>query len=392
MSEYRKSFGADARIRSRILGRQFVLRNDKARAMTLVLSNEEIEKLLPMEAAIAALEPSYCDLACGEAISPARRDMLTPLPGAEKSVYEFKDMPAVYPRKKLAALRINSDFLTWHQRAGTVRREKDPRAPGNRYVGLVFLFSMETGELVAIFPDGEMQRIRVGAANGIAAKHLARPDAGTVGLLGSGFQAGAQLMAMRAVRPIRRVRVFSPNVEHRQAFAAEWSEKLRLPVESVGSGREAVDGADIVVAATNSAQPVFDKEWVRPGMFLTSIRAFELDRETLGRCDVLVIHSRESEPLSYVAGGDRGVVPELAGGGAKAKGGVIDWGEQKELGELLLGKVPGRSNPEQITCFVNNIGLSLQFAACGAVVLERARQQGLGRELPGEWFTEDVHP
>ena len=360
--------------------------------MTLVLSNKDVEKLLPMEAAIEALEPSYCDLTRGEAITPARRDLLVPLLAAEKSVYEFKDMPAVYPRKKLAVLRINSDFLTWHKRAGTVRREKDPRAPGNRYVGLVFLFSMETGELVAIFPDGEMQRIRVGAANGIAAKHLARAEASTVGLLGSGFQAGAQLLGMCAVRPIRHVRVFSPNAEHRQAFAAEWSEKLRLPVEPVASGREAVMGAEIVVAATNSAQPVFDKDWVRPGVFLTSIRPYELDRETLQRCDVLIIHSRESEPLSYVSGGDTSVVPELAGGGAKAKGGVIDWGEQPDLGELLLGKVPGRSNPDQVTCFVNNIGLSLPFAACGAVVLERARQQGLGRDIPGEWFTEDLHP
>ena len=360
--------------------------------MTLVLSNEDIVKLLPMEVAIEALEPSYCDLVNGEAISPARRDMLIPLPEKVKCVYEFKDMPAVYPRKKVAVLRINSDFLTWQQRAGTVRREKVPRAPGDRYVGLVFLFSMETGEMTAIFPDGEIQRIRVGAANGIAAKHLARPDAATVGLLGSGFQAGAQLQAMCAVRTIRRIRVFSPNAEHRESFVREWSEKLKLPVEPVASGRAATEGADIVVCATNSAQPVFERDWARPGMFLTSIRAFEFDRATLERCDVLVIHSRESEPLSYVTGGDRGVVPELASGGAKAKGGVIDWGEQSELGELLLGKMRGRSSPEQITCFVNNIGMSLQFAACGAAVVERARQQGLGRELPGEWFTEDEHP
>jgi len=359
--------------------------------MTLGLSNAEIARLLPMDAAIEALEPSYCDLTRGEAISPARRDMLIPLAEAEKCVYEFKDMPAVYPRKKVAVLRINSDFLTWHLRAGTLRREKDPRAPGHTYVGLVFLFSMETGELISIFPDGEMQRIRVGAANGIAAKHLARPDASTVGLLGSGFQAGAQLMAMCAVRPIRRIRVYSPNAEHREAFARDWTENLRVPVEPAASGREAIAGADIAIASTNSAQPVFNSDWVQPGMFLTSIRPYEFDRATLERCDVIVIHSRESEPLSYVTG-DRSVVPELAGGAAKAKGGVINWGEQKEIGELLLGRAPGRSQPEQVTCFVNNIGLSLQFAACGAVVYERAKQQGLGRELPGEWFTEDLHP
>jgi len=360
--------------------------------MTLILSNEEVDQLLPMEAAIEAMEPSYCDLAQGEALTPTRRDMLVPLPGAERCVYEFKDMPAVYPRKKVAVLRINSDFLTWQERAGTLRREKDPRAPGGRFVGLVFLFSMETGELISVFPDGEIQRIRVGASNGIAAKHLARPDAATVGLLGSGFQASAQLKAMCAVRPIRRIRVFSPNEEHRRQFATEWSEKLHVPVEPAASGREAVEGADIAIAATNSAQPVFEKEWVRPGMFLTSIRPYELDRETLQRADVLVIHSQASEPESFVAGGDRSVVPELASGQARAKGGIVDWGEQPELGELLLGKVPARSSPEQVTCFVNNIGLSLQFAACGAAVYERARAKGVGRELPGEWFTENLHP
>ncbi len=360
--------------------------------MTLVLSNEEVDRLLPMELAIEAQEPAYCDLVRGEAISPARRDMLIPLREKEKCVYEFKDMPAVYPRKKVAALRINSDFLTWQMRAGTLRREKDPRAPGNRYVGLVFLFSMETGELISIFPDGEMQRIRVGAANGIAAKHLAKAGASIVGLLGSGFQAVTQLKAMIAVRPIREVRVFSPNQQHREAFCREWSEKLKLSIQPASSGHEAVAGCDIAIASTNSAQPVFSAEWIEPGMFITSIRPFEFDRATLERCDVIIIHSRESEPLSYVTGGDRNVVPELAGGGAKAKGGVIDWGEQKEIGELLLGQAPSRSTPSQVTCFVNNIGMSLQFAACGAAVYERARAQGAGREIPSEWFTEDVHP
>ena len=237
-----------------------------------------------------------------------------------------------------------------------------------------------------------MQRIRVGAANGIAANHLALPDADTVGLLGSGFQAGAQLQAMCAVRKIERIRVFSPNPEHRESFAQEWTPKLGITVEPVGSGKEAVAGAQIAICATNSAQPVFEKEWIEPGMFLTSIRAFELDRPTLERCDVLFIHNRGSEPESHVSGGDRTAVPELATGGAKAKGGVIDWGDQKELGELLVGKAPGRTSPEQVTCFVNNIGMSLQFAACGAEVVARAKAQNLGHELPGEWFTEDVHP
>jgi ornithine cyclodeaminase/alanine dehydrogenase-like protein (mu-crystallin family) len=360
--------------------------------MTLVLNNEEVRNLLPMEAAIEALEPSYCDLSIGEALCPARRDLLVPLPGPEKCVYEFKDMPAVYPRKKIAVWRVNSDFLTWHNRAGTVRREKDPRAPGGRFVGLVFLFSMETGELEAIFPDGEMQRIRVGAANGIAAKHLAREDSSILALLGSGFQAGAQLLAMCAVRPIRQVRVFSPSERHRSEFVREWSGKLTIPIVAVSSGREACEGAHIVAAATNAAQPVMEASWIQPGMLITSIRPYEFDRATLERCDVIIIHNRESAPESFLTGGDPSVVPEIAGGAAKAKGGVIEWGEQKDIGEMLLGKAPRRTAASQVTCFVNNIGLSLQFAACGAAVLERARQQNVGRQLPGEWFTETEHP
>ncbi len=360
--------------------------------MTLVLNNKEVVSLLPMDVAIEALEPSYCDLSNGEALCPARRDLLVPLPGAGKCVYEFKDMPAVYPRKKTAVWRVNSDFLTWHTRAGTMRREKDPRAPGGRFVGLVFLFSMETGELTAIFPDGEMQRIRVGAANGIAAKYLAREDASTLALLGSGFQAGAQLLAMCAVRPIRQVKVYSPNERHRDAFVEQWSSKLTIPIVAVKTAAEACEGADIVAAATNAAQPVMDAAWIQPGMFLCTIRPYELDRATLDRCDVIIIHNRESAPESFLTGGDTSVVPEIAGGAAKAKGGVIDWGEQKDIGEMLLGKAPKRTSPDQVTCFVNNIGLSLQFAACGAVVLERARQQKIGHELPGEWFTETEHP
>ncbi len=360
--------------------------------MPLVLSNEEIVKLLPVRAAIDVLEPCYEDLARGEAISSPRQDLLVPLAEQGKCVYEFKDMSSVYPRKKIAAWRVNSDFLTWPTRAGTVRREKQPRAPGSRFVGLVLLFSMETGELAAIFPDGEMQRIRVAAANAIGARHLAREDASTLALLGSGFQAETLLQAICAVRAIREVRVFSPNAKHCRAFANTWNGKLDIPVLAAKTQQEAVRGATIVVAGTNSAEPVLDSRLVEPGMFLTSIRPFEFDRATLDQCDVLVVHSRESAPRSYITGGDLAIVPELAGGGALARGGVVDWGGLPDIGELLIGKVQGRTSPDQVACFVNNIGLSIQFAACGAYVLEQAREQGLGRELPGEWFTEEVHP
>ena len=123
--------------------------------------------------------------------------------GREDALYSLKSMDGVIPKLGVGAVRINSDIVTWPKRGNNMRREKVPAAPSDRYVGLVLLFSTENGEPLAIFPDGVMQRMRVGAANGLGIKYLARKNAKTVGILGSGWQAGAQLMAACAVRDDR---------------------------------------------------------------------------------------------------------------------------------------------------------------------------------------------
>ncbi len=127
-----------------------------------------------------------------------RTDSLAPTktPGA---IYGLKSADGVAPKFGTAAVRINSDIITYPEVGGVKRRVKVPAAPNKRWVGLVLLFSTETGEPLAIFPDGNMQRMRVGATNGLGAKYLAREDARTAAVIGSGFQAGAQLMAMTAV-------------------------------------------------------------------------------------------------------------------------------------------------------------------------------------------------
>src|SRR5204863_2685706 len=129
----------------------------------------------------------------------------------------------IVPKLGVGAVRINSDIVTWPKEAGNERRVKLPSAPNARYVGLVLLFSSETGEPLAIFPDGVVQRMRVGAANGLGVKYLARQDARTVGILGSGWQAGAQLMAACAVRDIKSIRCFSPTKANREAFSSQMS-------------------------------------------------------------------------------------------------------------------------------------------------------------------------
>lgn len=357
--------------------------------MTLILSNEDIEAVVAMPECIAVLEEAYVELARGRAVTRRRSDSIVPTKRPD-ALYALKTMDGVAPKLGVGAVRINSDIVTWPEHEGRRRRVKVPAAPGGRYVGLVLLFSTETGEPLAIFPDGVVQRLRVGAANGLAAKHLARADARTVGILGSGWQAGAQLMAIAAVRQIERVRCFSPNRERREAFCREIGAKIDAEVTPVSSPEDAVGGADIVMCATSSIDHVFFERWVEPGVHLSSIKRPELDPGAIKRAAVTVIHSREATPLHVTTRGLR--IPEIEAGKGWELLREIDFDALPTLPELLAGDAAGRAAPEDVTCFINNIGLGYQFAVIGAVAWRNARKAGRGRDLPTDWFTEDVHP
>src|SRR5688500_14931067 len=138
-----------------------------------------------------------------------------------------------------------------------------------------------------MFPDGVMQRLRVGAASGLGLKHLAREDAATLALIGSGWQAGAQLMAARAVRKFRSIRLYSPRRESRQQFASQ------NDVTAVDSAEECVQGADVILAATSSMVRVVDPKWLKPGMHVGCIKSQELDGAVLDRCDRVFVHDRQ---------------------------------------------------------------------------------------------------
>ena len=331
---------------------------------------------------MAALEPMYRDYAKGEALLSPRVDNIAPSPHPG-SYYGFKHMGGTWPARRIQALRINSDTVTHPLVAGKPRRVKQPLANG-RWVGLVLLFSTETGALLAMFPDGVMQRMRVGAASGLALKHLAREDAATLALIGTGWQAGAQLMAARAVRRFREVRVFSPRAESRAAFASQY-ENITLS----DSAETCVKGADVILAATSSMVRVIDPQWLRPGMHIGCIKSQEIDGEVLERCDRVFVHNRQqAKQINNVMPG----TPNAAGKGEERGWWKEPGRSYPDLGELLTGKAPARRNDAEITCFANNVGTGLQFAAAGAAVLEKARQAGIGTELPDDWFSEDVHP
>jgi len=354
----------------------------------LVLSNEDIEKILTIQECIDVLEEMYRDLADKQALEVARVDNLLPC-SYEKGYYAFKHMGGGWLRHKIMALRLNSDIITHPHIGGNIRRVKIPLANG-RWVGLVLLFSTETGELLAMFPDGVAQRMRVAATNGLGIKYLARKGACRVGLIGSGWQAGAQLLAVLAVRPVKEIKVYSLRKENREAFAEEMRLKTGANILPVESPEECVREAEIILAATSSLVPVIRREWLSEGVHVSCIKAQEVDEAVLSACQRVVVHTRvQQKQIDNILPGTKHIPKEHEQGWWNKQS---LWEELPELSDLIAGRISGRRSEEEITCFVNNVGSGLQFAALGVLILNKARYLGLGRELPPEWFSQSVHP
>jgi ornithine cyclodeaminase/alanine dehydrogenase-like protein (mu-crystallin family) len=243
-----------------------------------------------------------------------------------------------------------------------------------------------------------MQRLRVAATSALAAARMALADAPVLGILGSGWQAGAHVPAICAIRKIERVQVFSPTRANRERFAKEMAQQTGVEVVALENAEAAAAGAQILVAATNAASPVVRPEWLRPGMHLTCVKDSELGDATIRKADRVVIHARRFAPENYIAGWDEKIdahdpIAFLSGKTKDARPLPPPfWAAAPEIKELIAGRISGREAPGEITCFVNNIGTGLQFAALGAAAYHAARAQGIGREIPTDWFLQSVHP
>ncbi len=360
--------------------------------MTLILSNEEIDSILTIEMALDAVERSQRALASLQALSSPRIDTLAPASYVEmRAIYGLKMMCGLWPEEGVAALRINSDVLVWPEIMGNVRRDRLPAADG-RWNGMLILFSMATGEPLMISPDGYISRLRVGAANGLAARYLAREDATVMALLGTGWQAGGQLMAHCAVRLIDEVKVFSPNSANRERFCKELQERVESRLVPVNSAQAAVEGADIIVTATNSMEPLHKRDWLRPGVHYSAVKVQEMDQAFLEAVDRVFLFSKNpatTRPQIHRLPSVE--TPETKPGWWSNRENPL-WARFGELTHLLTGEAKGRRDSRETTAFVNNVGQGLQFAAVAKKVYDEALARGAGRKLPTEWFTQNVHP
>lgn len=357
-----------------------------------ILSNNDIEQVLTLEDCLEVLEVAYKEYALGKAANRPRNHTMLPVedkryPGFH---FRFKSQEGGNPSSGVWALRITSDMAGVETlESGVKRRRLIPAAPGNTYVGLITLYSLETLEPLAVMHDSFIQKLRVGATSAVGIRELSNPDARVAGLFGSGWQAEAHLNYLLMVRPrIEEIRIYSPTPAHRKAFVDEWSGKVGKRIIAVDHPRDAVKGCQIVTCATAAMDPCFDGSWLEPGTHVTAITSpdrttlrRELDDATFDRADILIVLSKEQ--IEY----DNQV--DIMG---PVKRGLKSWDEIGELGDLLVGRFPGRSHRDQITVFANNTGMGLQFAAVGARALALAEAKGLGREVPTEWFLEDTTP
>ena len=232
-----------------------------------------------------------------------------------------------------------------------------------RYQFFVLLYSVETGDLLAVFEAASLGRLRTGAASGVSVKYMAREDSAEVGILGSGFQAGAQLEAICSVRPVERVRVYSRNAENRNSFARRMTETLGIEVLAVEGPQKVVESADILVTITNSPTPVFDGDWLNQGTHICAVGGAneyvtELDDATIRRADFIAVDSIAQAKIEC---------GELL---MPASRGVLLWEQVSEFWQVVGGVKAGRRGDDEITLF-KSLGMAMWDLAAAKVVYER---------------------
>jgi ornithine cyclodeaminase/alanine dehydrogenase-like protein (mu-crystallin family) len=316
--------------------------------MVLLLNESQVAELYTMEDALAGVELALRELGEGTAVNQPRNRVMT---GS-------------------GSLQVMSGYVPGAQAVG-LKFYSASRA-GAKFV--VPLFDSESGDLLSIMEANTLGQIRTGAASGVATKVLARRDAASVAVIGSGWQARTQLEAVCAVRSIQRVNVFSRNQERRESFARDMRERLGIPVQAAETGEGAVRGTDIVIVITNARTPVLEGAWLEPGMHINAAgsnraNAAELDVEAVGRADIITVDQLAD---AQIESGD------LI---AAVQADAVKWENVVELGAILAGKEKGRQSNDQITLFESQ-GLAIEDLVAARRIYELAVKQGVGTEIP----------
>ncbi|MBB3081669.1 ornithine cyclodeaminase [Streptomyces violarus] len=312
-----------------------------------------------MDALIEALAPAMADLSLGRASSPDRVAALVP----EQAGF-LAAMPGYVPSAGVLMSKLVSLFP---RNAGTT-------LPTHQ--ALIVVCDPDTGEPTALLDGTAITALRTGACSALSARLLARKEATVLAVLGTGVQARSHARAMCRVRPIREIRVAGRDPAKAASVADELSSVLEAEVRATPTYAEALDGADIVAAATHALQPVVRRRWLAPGVHVTSVgynpAGREIDDATVAEA-LVCVESRQAALAPFPAGSNDLLMP--------IRDGVITAGHvHAELGELVVGSQPGRTSPDQITLY-KSVGVAVQDAVAAALVVTAARDQSIGEEI-----------
>jgi ornithine cyclodeaminase len=326
----------------------------------LVLDGEAVTRLLPMPQCIEVMREALAALARGEALVPLRTVMRVP------GVSGF--------------LGLMPGYIAPHEgKDGALGMKAVSVFPGNAkrgidtHQGAVLLFEADTGRLSALLDGAAITAIRTAAVSGVATDQLARPDSSELAILGAGVQARTHIEAVAAVRPLRRVRIWSRSSGRAAALASELGPRFSFSIEAVPSAQDAVRNADIVATVTASPEPILERGWLKEGVHINAVGSSiptsrEIDTATMAAAR-LFVDRRES---ALAEAGDL-LIPILEGA---LKGDHV----QAELGEVIIGKIAGRRSPRELTLF-KSLGIAVEDVASAAYVVRRARETGTGQTV-----------
>jgi alanine dehydrogenase len=334
--------------------------------MALILTRSDIETALPMAECIAAQEQAFREYGQGTAHMPHRLGLkVTGQDGFYITMpAHLEQIPLTEPNQSGAmAVKVLTYYPDNPARLGL---------PG--ITATVLLHDPNTGALLAIMEGASITGLRTAAGSGLATQYLARPNAATVGILGSGVQAEAHLLAMCAVRPIQAAWVYSRDRDRRAEFAERMAARLKIEVIPVSTAQAAVEGADIVVTATTAREPIVQGAWLANGAHINCVGSGmpdrrELDDQTILRCSKIIVDTHAS---AMEEAGDL-LIP-------LAQGVITPAAIHGDLGDLLTGRCSGRTDPNEITLF-KSVGVALQDVGAAAWAYRRAKELGLGQEV-----------
>ncbi len=361
----------------------------------LLLNNDDLRDVLTPQMTLDALDEAYRAFARDEAVCRPRIDIRIPTADPER-YYQWGTMEGGAIASYFA-IRMKSDVV-YEKEYNGVRTEEKYSSRIGRFCGLILLVDVNTAEPVALLNDGYLQHLRAGDA-ALGARAIARDDARTLGMLGSGGMAQEFAKSLALVRPIERIVVYSPTRENRERYATEMSEQLGIEVRAVEDAREVYGGADILASCTDSATPVIRGEWLEEGIHVVAVGG-RPDDAALARFDLRLRLGTAPAPvgrlalqtpdewIAYCAAPESDSWRNFRRKGMRGAT-TITATTDLSYADVVAGR-GGRSSSRQTSFSERGNLQGLQFYSVAAATYEAARSRGIGRDLPAEWFLQDI--